>query len=58
VRVIEADSAGRRKGAGQRSAQLIQPRGAAAVIAGPSMAWLAEIAKSLSRFASFGAGNG
>jgi hypothetical protein len=51
VRVIEADSAARRKGAGKRSAQLVQPRAAAAVIAGPPMAWLAEIAKSLSRFA-------
>jgi Pterin 4 alpha carbinolamine dehydratase len=37
-------------------AQLIQPGAAAVVIAASTMAWLAEIARSLSRFASFGAG--
>ena len=41
-----------------RSAQLIQPGAAAAVITGSSMAWLAEIATSLSQFASFSAGDG
>ena len=41
-----------------RLAQLIQPGAAAAVITVPLMAWLAEIAISLSQFASLSAGDG
>jgi hypothetical protein len=41
-----------------RSAHLIQPGTAATVITGSSMAWLAEIATSLSQFSSFRAGDG
>ena len=55
-RVIETDSA--RAVPDPRSAQLIQPGAAAAVITVPSMAWLAEIATSLSQFASLSAGDG
>src|SRR5262245_54540387 len=51
ARVIEADSARARMGAGPEIAQLIQPGAAAAVTTVPSMAWLAEIATSLSQFA-------
>ena len=58
ARVIEADSARAVSVPAPRSAQLIQPGAAAAVITGSSMAWLAEIATSLSQFASFSAGDG
>ena len=44
-------------GAGPEIGQLIQPVVAAAVITVPSMAWLAEIAISLSQFASLSAGD-
>jgi hypothetical protein len=37
---------------------VVQSGAAAAVITGSSMAWLAEIAKSLSQFASLSAGDG
>jgi ferredoxin len=46
VRVIETDSVRAIWMPDPRSAQLIQPGAAAAVITGPSRAWLAEIATS------------
>src|SRR6476619_492990 len=52
ARVIEAESARAAWVPDPRLAQLIQPGAAAAVITVPSMAWLAEIAISLSQFAS------
>src|SRR5437868_14455735 len=58
ARVIEADSARAVWVPDPRSAQLIQPGAAAAVITVPSMAWLAEIATSLSQFCSLSAGDG
>src|SRR5438105_14341305 len=48
-RVIEADSARAVSVPDPRSAQLIQPGAAAAVITVPPMAWLAEIVTSLSQ---------
>src|SRR3954447_4131241 len=51
AQVIEADSARAVWVPDPRLAQLIQPGAAAAVITVPSMAWLAEIATSLSQFA-------
>jgi hypothetical protein len=54
--VIEADSARAVWVPDPRSAQLVQP-GAAAVITVPSTAWVAEIATSLSQFASLSAGD-
>src|SRR5262249_55800633 len=56
ARVIEADSVRAISLPDPRSAQLIQPGAAAAVITGPSMARPAEIATSVSQFASFPAG--
>ena len=50
--MIEAESARAAWVPDPRLAQLIQPGAAAAVITVPSMAWLAEIAISLSQFAS------
>src|ERR1700674_5890203 len=58
ARVIEADSARAVWVPDPRSAQLIQPGAAAAVVTVPSMAWLAEIAASLLQFASLSAGDG
>ena len=58
ARVIEAESARAAWVPDPRLAQLIQPGAAAAVITVPSMAWLAEIAISLSQFASLSAGDG
>jgi hypothetical protein len=55
--VIEADRARAVCVQDPRLAQLIQPGAAAAVITVPSMALLAEIATSLSQFASLGAGD-
>src|SRR5712692_3807690 len=57
ARVIEADSARAVGVPDPRLAQLIQPGAAAAVITVPSMAWLVEIATSLSQFASLSAGD-
>ena len=56
--MIEADGASAVRVPDPRSAQLIQPGAAAAMITVHSMAWLAEVATSLSRFASVSAGDG
>src|SRR5215471_14885393 len=58
ARVIEADSVRAISVPDPRSAQLIQPGAAAAVITGPSMARFAEIATSLSQFANLSTGDG
>src|SRR3954462_6258612 len=58
ARVIEADSARTVWVPDPRSAQLIQPGAAAAVITVPSRAWLAEIATSLSQLAGLNVGDG